>query len=131
MALKLNKIKMVFDRIIFKHTNIGADEKLHSYVTSRLSALQKYIAEGETDVKCEVEFEKVSAQQSGRVCRIEVNVWVAGTLYRAEATEETFEAATDVVRDEVDAEMNKAHKKRNSLIRRGGRKLKEMMRFGK
>lgn len=120
---------MAFQNITFKHTNSNTDSRIHGFVTQKLSGLEKYVG-GETDTRCEVEFERVAPQKSGNVCRIEVNIWVAGTLYRAEAVAQTFEAAVDVVRDELDQEMRKAHKKRNSLFRRGSRKIKEIMRFG-
>ncbi len=121
---------MVFQNITFKHTNSNTDSRIHGFVSQKLSPLEKYVGD-ETDVRCEVEFEKVAPQKSGNVCRVEVNIWVAGTLYRAEAVGETSESAVDIVRDELEQEMRKAHKKRNSLLRRGGRKIKEMVRFGK
>jgi len=120
---------MVFQNITFKHTNSNTDSRIHGFVSQKLSPLEKYVG-NETDVRCEVEFERVAPHKSGKVCRVEVNIWVAGTLYRAEAVGETFESAVDIVRDELEQEMRKAHKKRNSLFRRGGRKIKEMVRFG-
>lgn len=121
---------MALTNITFKHTNSGTDGSIHDFVTQKLASLAKYVGD-ETDVRTEVEFEKIASHNSGAICRIEVNIWVGGTLYRAENTQETFEAAVDVVRDELDQEMRKAHKKRHSLLRRGGRKIKEMMRFGR
>lgn len=102
---------------------------MHDFVTQKLSPLSKYVAPNE-EIRCEVEFERESPQKSGPICRVEVNVWVAGTLYRAETVQQTFEAAVDIVRDDLDVEMRKAHKKRHSLLRRGGRKIKDLMRFG-
>jgi ribosomal subunit interface protein len=119
---------MVFQNITFKHTNSNTDSRIHAFVSQKISTLEKYVGDA-TDVRCEVEFEKVAPHKSGNLCRVEVNVWVNGTLHRAEAVGQTYEAAVDVVRDELSQEMRKAHKKRNSLIRRGGRKIKEMMRF--
>jgi len=120
---------MVFPNITFKHTNSDVKASMQELVAQKLAVLQKYIGE-ETDVRCEVEFERVTSHKSGMICRVEVNIWVAGVLYRADTTQMTFEAAIDIARDELDHEMRKAHKKRNSLIRRGGRKIKEMLRRG-
>ena len=78
-----------------------------------------------------VEFEKMVSHKSGPICRAEVNVFVGGQVYRSEVTEMTFEAALDVAKDELASELSRAHEKRTSLIRRGGRKLKELLRFGK
>lgn len=121
---------MVFQNITFKHTNSDTSNSIHDLVSQKLTVLEKYIGD-ETDVKCDVEFEKVASQNSGAICRVEVNVWVGGVLYRAESTQTTYEAAVDIVKDELDYEMRKAHKKRNSMMRKGGRMIKEIMRFGK
>ncbi len=121
---------MSLKNITFKHNNSGTSNSIHSFVSQKLASLEKYIGD-ETDVKVEVEFEKVVSHKSGPICRVEVNIWVAGTLYRAQNTQETFEAAVDVVKDELDQAMRKKSEKKGSLIRQGGRKLKEMMRFGR
>lgn len=120
---------MAFKNITFKHTNSGTNGSIHQFVSQKLAVLEKYVG-NETDVRVEVEFEKDAPQKTGPICRVEVNIWVAGVLFRAETTQETFEAAVDVVKGDLDQEMRKAHKKRNSLLRRGGRMIKEMMRFG-
>ena len=120
---------MAFPMIAFKGTNTELDPSLQDVVTQKFSSLEKFIGD-ETDVKCEVEFEKVTTQQSGPVHRVEANLWCHGKLYRAEATEDTFEAAIDGVRNELDKELRRANDKRDSLMKRGGRKLKDMLRFG-
>lgn len=121
---------MSFQNITFKYTNCDTSSSLESIVSQKLSSLEKYVG-AETDVRCEVEIQKSTAHKSGPNCRVEVNIWVAGALYRAEASKETFEAAVDAVRDDLNLEMRKANEKQDSLLRRGGRKIKEMMRFGR
>lgn len=120
---------MSFPAVIFKHNNTEVRENLHSLVEQKLSSLDRYIGE-ETDVKCEVEFEKLTGHNSGEIYRVEVNLWLAGELYRAVSTKETFEAAIDLVRDDLDRELNKNHDRRQTLIRKGGREIKEAMRNG-
>ena len=120
---------MVFENITFKHTNSQVSEKIHSLVSSKFEALGKYIEAG-VPARAEVEFERVASHKTGPICRMEANIWVDGKLYRAETTQETFEAAVDVIKSELDQELRKANTKRTSLFRRGSRKIKEMMRFG-
>ena len=84
----------------------------------------------ETDVKCEVEFEKVAPSKNGEIFRVEANLWLHGKLYRAEATEISFEIAIDEVKSELDKELRRTNGKRDSLMKRGGRKIKEMLCFG-
>lgn len=118
---------MIFKNITFKHVNVATNQKLDNLVEQKLVSLEKYVDPG-TEVRAEVEFEKIPSHKSGPICRIEINVWEKGTLFRAEATEETFEVAIDVVRNELDQAMRKSHEKRDSLKRQGGRKIKEMIR---
>ena len=118
---------MSFQNIIFKHTNIGSDSKLDAYATEKFLTLAKYTS---ADARVEVEYERVASHRQGEICRVEVNINAGRDFYRAENTKETFEAAINLVRDELEAEMDKAQKKRSSLFRRGARRIKEMMRFG-
>jgi ribosomal subunit interface protein len=119
---------MIFKNITFKHTNIETDQKLDSLVEQKLVSLEKYVNKG-SEVRVEAEFEKIPSHKSGPICRLEMNVWLDGSLFRAESTEETFEIAVDVVRNQLDQEMRKSNKKHSSLFRRGARKIKEMMRL--
>ncbi len=121
---------MTFKNITFKHTNSETNSSIHNFVSQKLNTLLKYVGEGQ-EATAEVEFEKITSHKSGSICRAEVNVTVGGTLYRAENTAETFDAAVDSVRDQLDQAMAKAHKKRNSMFRKGGRMVKEMMGFSK
>ncbi|MBY0310115.1 HPF/RaiA family ribosome-associated protein [Patescibacteria group bacterium] len=121
---------MSFPSITFKHTRTDEAKHLEELVTHKFATLAKYIG-NEPSARCEVEFQKEAPHQSGLVYRVEVNVSVKGKFFRAEATDETFEKAIDVVRSELDTELRKAHSKRESLVRRGGRKMKDMLRWGK
>lgn len=120
---------MTFPTITFKHGGIENGSALERVVESKFASLAHFIG-SETDTRCEVEFQKVATHQSGKVFRVEANLWLHGTLFRAEATEESFAKAIDEVRAELDAAMRSAHDKRSSLLRRGSRKLKEIMRWG-
>lgn len=120
---------MTFPTITYKHTNVEPDERLQQLIEQKFSALDKYIG-NETDVRCAVEIEKTNGKEANKSHRVEVNFWLTGTLYRAEATDESFEKAVDEVREELDKEVRRAHKKHNSLLKKGGRKIKEMMRRG-
>lgn len=115
--------------IQFKATNTELDPTLTSVVEHKFTSLEKFTG-GVPEVLCEVEFEKETAQQSGRVFRVEANLTVKGKLFRAEATEESFEKAIDEVRNELDKELRRANDKHDTLIKKGGRAIKNMMRFG-
>lgn len=120
---------MAFPTITFKHTNSN-DSRLEDLVNRKFDSLERYVGD-ETDVRCEVEFQKEAPRQSGKLFRVEANIWLRGTLFRAEDTNDSFEKAVDAVRSELDAEMRKAHDKRGSVMRRSGRKMKEFLRWGR
>lgn len=120
---------MSFPIIQYKATSTNLDEALQTLMDQKLQSLEKYIGD-ETDVICEVEFEKVAPQKSGAVFRVETNLWLSGKLYRAEATEDSFEIAIDEVRSELDKELRRAIGKKESLLKRGGRQIKNMLQFG-
>lgn len=121
---------MSFPTISFKSTNIEIGDGLKDVVNQKFESLEKYVG-NETDARCEVEFEKETAHQSGNFFRVEANLWLAGKLYRAEATEVNFETAIDEVRNELDKALRRAGDKQNTLMKQGGRAIKKMLRFGR
>lgn len=119
---------MSFDHITFKHTNSSVREPLQLLISEKLQSLKKFVDDTAT---VEVEIEGLVSHASGKNCRIEVNIRHKGSFYRAEATEATFEAALDIARDQLSHEMQTARGRKHSLVRRGARKIKEMVRFGR
>lgn len=121
---------MSFPTIKLKVTNIEISPGLSDLVDLKLQTLEKFLPAGETDIVCEVEMEKLAEHQSGKIYRVEVNLYVAGKMHRAEATEEQIEKAIDVVRGEIKRELRRTNGKRQSLLRRGSQAIKDMLRFG-
>ena len=121
---------MSFPNIQYKATNVRIDEKWRDQVEAKFATLSKFLGSN-TDSTCHVEFELMSAHQSGNLCRFEATLFAHGKIFRAEATEHTFENAIDVVRKDLERELGKAHQKHDTLIMRGRRKIKDFLRFGK
>ncbi|MCR4285809.1 MAG: HPF/RaiA family ribosome-associated protein [Candidatus Kaiserbacteria bacterium] len=120
---------MTFPRINIKATNFTVTPKLEILLDQKFVPLGKLLDE-RNEAHCEIELEKVAEHQSGKIYRAEVNFQNGGKLFRAEATEEQIEQAIDGVRNELKIELQKAHGKRLSLVRRGGQMIKNMLRFG-
>jgi len=114
---------MTFPTINYKFNHLEEASSLTDLVEHKLSSIEKYL-HGEELVICDVEFNKVAEQQNGEIHRVEVNLMVEGTLYRAEATEESFEKAIDEVRAEIDKEMRRAKNKQITKDKQAGRKLR-------
>lgn len=122
---------MTFPTINLKTMNMDISPGLSTLVDQKFASLGKLLPEGETDMSCEVELEKATGQQTGKIYRVEANLFVAGMMHRAEATEEQVEKAIDEVRDELRRELQRTNGKRQSLVRRGGQAIKNMLRFGR
>jgi ribosomal subunit interface protein len=120
---------MTFPTIKYKYNGIEEVKALTDVVDQKMMSLGKFFKD-ETGVVFEVEFEKLAAHMHGRIHRVEANLSVKGTLYRAEATENSFEEAIDRVRDELDGELSRAKDKQGTLHKRAGRALKSFLSRG-
>lgn len=121
---------MIFPPISVKATNLTLTPELQALVDQKLIPLGKFIhAHG--DERCDVELERVAEHQSGKIYRAEVNLFTGGKLYRAESTNEQIEQSIDKVRDDLRHELQHAAGKRRSLMQRGQRAIKDMLRFGR
>lgn len=119
-----------FRSINTKTTNFEQTAVIGEVLEKRLQTLEKFLPEGETMLVCNVELEKLTGQQSGRIFRAEINLQVGGVLLRATATEEKMEDAIEQAKNEMKSELIRAHGKRQSLFRRGAKRIKDMLRFG-
>ena len=119
---------MSIPTINFKATNTEVDEGLKTLAEQKLHSLDKYVQD--TPAILDVEFEKVTAQQSGNIYRVEANMQLDGSLFRAQSTTDSFEKSIDEVRDQLDKELRRSAKKQETLFKKGARKIKEMLRFG-
>lgn len=117
---------MTFPNINYKFNDLNEAQTLTDVLEQKYTALEKYLHDND-DVTCDVEFNKVAPQQNGQIYRVEVNLSVNGTLFRAVATEESFERSIDVAREDLDRELRTAKEKQETLTRQGGREIKEQM----
>ena len=112
--------------INYKFNDLDEARTLSVVMDQKMAALEKYLS-ANSSATCEVEFEKIGNHQHGRIYRVEANISVDGTLFRAEATEDSFEKAIDEVRDELDKELRNAKDKRHTRDVAAGRAFKEQL----
>jgi ribosomal subunit interface protein len=120
---------MSFPSIQFKATNIYIEGKWRDAVQQKFATLSKFIG-NKPEATCHVEFEKLGSHHTGPIYRIDVSLFAHGKVFRADTLQESFEVAIDKVHQELTQELSKAHSKRDTLVRRGRRKIKEMLRWG-
>lgn len=115
-------------RINYKGTNIVLSDEMKEYFEKRILGLKKIIDFDNPTLFLAVELGKTTNHhQHGDVFRAEVNLEVDGQMYRAVSEREDLYTAIDEVKDELTLELTKQKGRRMSLIRRGGQKLKGLL----
>jgi len=114
-------------QVNFNYNNHEEAQALTRSTESKLETLKKFISP-EQSVICDAEFDKVAANNKGNIFHFAVNLQVDGHLYRADATKESFEAAVDEVRDELDKRLRRSKNKKDSLGKKAGRAIKRILR---
>lgn len=117
---------MEFPIINYKFNDLEEAKALTGLMDQKMQSLTKFLSVDQS-ITCDIEFEKVAPQHAGQVFRVEVNLMVEGTLFRADATENNFETAIDEVRNELDKELRRAKDKQVTLDKSAGRAAKEQM----
>jgi putative sigma-54 modulation protein len=108
-------------------TGVPLTPAISDYVAKKLEALEKFV-ENEGAVSADAEVGKTTDHhKSGDIFRAEVNLHVGGTIIRAVAEAEDLYAAIDAVKDELSEELRRHKDKRESMLRKGGETLKEML----
>ena len=119
-----------FPSVTIKTKNYTHNDAIEEVLAKRLKTLEKFLPDDETMLVCAVELEKMAGQQTGSIFRVEINLQVGGTLLRAEATREKMEDAIEQTKNELKTELVRTSGKRQSLLRRGAKRIKDMLRFG-
>jgi ribosomal subunit interface protein len=115
-----------------KATDLTLTPELREHIDKVCQALEKFADARPDALICDVEVARTTEHHlQGRIFRAEVNVSADGAFFRAEAEAETINAALDEVRDEIKQALVHSKHKKQSITRRTGAKLKELLRFGK
>ena len=110
----------------FNYNNHAEAQALTAITEQKLESLKKFISDDKS-VVCDAEFDKVAANNKGSIFQFAVNLQIDGEMYRADAVEESFEAAVDEVRDELDKRLRRSKSKKDSLGKRAGRAMKRLI----
>ncbi|MEK7669250.1 MAG: ribosome-associated translation inhibitor RaiA [Patescibacteria group bacterium] len=118
-------------KINIKATGISLTPSISEYVEKKVSMLEKFFS-GVDDVLINVEVGKTTKHhKSGDFFRAEIRVVVNGQTYYAVSETENLYASIDKVKDEIVHEMTSKRKKAMRLFRRGGAKIKELLKSWK
>ena len=111
-----------------KYTNIESTQAISSYLHQKLSHLEKFIIKNDNSALCEIELAKTTNHhKNGDIFKAEINLTVAGDQYLAVSEEIDLYAAIDLAKDNMVRELQTSKDKKVSLARRGGAKIKNLI----
>jgi len=115
-----------------KTTDFDMTPEVSKYLDDKLAVLEKYIDKDDESVKCDVEVGKTTEHhQSGKIFRAEINVSIGKKMFRTEAVETSMNAAIDMAKDEMVKRLKRSKERRFTLIKKGGERVKDILRFGR
>ena len=117
-----------------KLMEISMTPAIKDYLEKKLAHLDKFISPEDADsVMCYVEIGKTTQHhKNGDFFVAVLTIHIGGKSLRAEVEESDLYAAIDLVIEEMATELKRFSKKKVSLLKRGGAKLKAFIKgFGK
>lgn len=110
--------------------NIELTDALRDYVQKKVDMLDKVVSADDESASCDVKMGKVTTHhnQGDDLYFCELNCHVAGQYMTIQKEEGDLYAAIDRTKDELDEKLTSHKNKQQTLLRRGGLKLKKMMR---
>ncbi|MBP9771634.1 MAG: ribosome-associated translation inhibitor RaiA [Candidatus Pacebacteria bacterium] len=115
--------------VSFKGTLIDITPAIRSYSEEKVRAFEKFF-DGETDeVFIALELGLTTRHhQQGDIFRAEITLKAPRISLRAEAEKSDLYVAIDTAKDEMISELKKSKGRHQTMIRKGGRVIKDIMR---
>lgn len=113
-----------------KTTNLSLTPALDQFVESKVKAISRFVDKNDTSALADVEIGKISDHhRRGEIFRAEFNVSLAHhKLFRAEETQVDLYNAINGAKNEVIRQIKTTKNKQETLTKRGGRRLKNILR---
>lgn len=114
--------------INIKATGIELTSALHDYVFDKVGSLERFLSVDSDSILATVEIGKTTNHHKmGDYFRAEINLNFSGESLRVETEESDLYAAIDVAKDNMAEVIKSINKKKNTLFKRGGRLLKNIL----
>lgn len=111
-----------------KYTNIESTVAISDYLHQKLLHLEKFLVNNDDSALCEVELAKTTNHhKNGDIFKAEINLLVSGNQYLAVSEEIDLYTAIDVAKDSMVRELQISKDKKVSMVRRGGVKIKNLL----
>lgn len=116
-------------KINIQATNIELSDAIRDYLDKKIEGLDFMVDSETSEAVGQIELGKTTNHhRSGEIYRAEINIMTEGKYIRAVSNNEDLYGAIDEMKDQIFTEVKKYKSKQRSLIRRGGHKVKNMMR---
>lgn len=113
--------------IKIKTTTITLTPAISEYVEKRMKITEKFLQD-DTTAQCDIELAKTSNHHKhGDIFKAEVHIVAKDKNIYASVEKEDLYSAVDAVKDEVLREIKNSKEKRQSFIRRGGARVKNII----
>lgn len=112
-----------------KLTNINHSDAIEKYLTKRLTKIERLLKNVQDEIILRVELEKTTDHhKQGEIFRAEIQTHVLGKNHRAEGVKEDIYSAIDEAKLALVRELTSEKGKKDTLLKKGGRRIKEMLR---
>jgi len=114
-----------------KINEIGVElgEKGKEYLMKKLDSLRKFIDFDDEEVTTDIRISKETrSSRSGNIYKSEISIMTVGKKYGAQGEAEELYASIDAMKDAVSKKIASHRGKKQSLFKRGGMKIKKMLR---
>lgn len=115
-----------------KSTNISLTPAIKDYVEKRVLSLEKFIHDDSENVKVDVEVGKISNHhKSGDIFRAEAHISLKGKEIYVIAEKDDLYASIDEMKAKAERECTTLKDKKLTLIKRGAKQIKKILRRSK
>lgn len=110
-----------------KTTNISLTPAISEYVQNKMSKVDKFISD-DSALQCDIELAKTTDHHNkGDIFKAEVHIVGSNKNIYASMEKTDLYSAIDLVVDEIVQKVKTTKQKRMTFVRRGGAKMKAMM----
>ena len=113
--------------IKIKTTTLSLTPAISEYIEKKMLSIAKLL-DNDSTAKCDVEIAKISNHHNkGDIFKAEVHIVAKDKNIYASVEKEDLYIAIDLVKDDIIREIKNSNEKHRSLIRRGGAKIKNLI----
>ena len=107
--------------------NLDMTPEIQSYLEKRLSVLDKFLSEDKETNAHVILAKESNHHRHGDIFSAEITMHVKGQHMFAKSEQESLYAAIDIMKDEIARSLKQNKNKKDTMLKRGGRTVKAML----